>query len=92
MWAGYIKDYEGATIMQCTMLPRVAYLDVALVLLKQKQLILQKIRENSNSHVIHSGKELWEGKAKGEALRPEDVPALRECGPSPLLPINSSYA
>jgi histone acetyltransferase len=27
VWAGYIKDYEGGTIMQCTMLPKVDYLN-----------------------------------------------------------------
>jgi histone acetyltransferase len=27
IWMGYIKDYEGGTIMQCTMLPKIRYLD-----------------------------------------------------------------
>jgi histone acetyltransferase len=76
VWAGYIKDYEGATIMQCTMLPRISYLDAAYMLLKQKQIILQKIRENSNSHIVHSGKDLFSGGRT--RIDPRDVPALRE--------------
>jgi hypothetical protein len=35
-WVGYIKDYEGGTIMQCTMLPKVRYLDVHQMLADQK--------------------------------------------------------
>lgn len=35
-WVGYIKDYEGGTIMQCTMLPKVRYVDVHQMLADQK--------------------------------------------------------
>jgi histone acetyltransferase len=35
-WVGYIKDYEGGTIMQCTMLPKVKYLEVHQMLADQK--------------------------------------------------------
>lgn len=28
VWSGYIKDYEGGTIMHCSMLPRIRYLEV----------------------------------------------------------------
>lgn len=74
-WAGYIKDYEGATIMQCTMLPRIQYLEAGLILLKQKMEILKKIRENSNSHVVHSGRALFGDR---DRVDPSQVQALRE--------------
>ena len=35
-WVGYIKDYEGGTIMHCQMLPKVRYLDVHQMLADQK--------------------------------------------------------
>ena len=35
-WMGYIKDYEGGTIMQCSMLPKISYLQAGRMLLKQK--------------------------------------------------------
>ena len=35
-WVGYIKDYEGGTIMQCGMLPKVRYLEVHQMLADQK--------------------------------------------------------
>jgi histone acetyltransferase len=75
LWAGYIKDYEGATIMQCSMLPRIKYLDAGILLLKQKQLILQKIREHSNSHIVHSGRALFGDRTR---VDPSEVEALRK--------------
>lgn len=81
-WAGYIKDYEGATIMQCTMLPRIQYLEAGMVLLKQKMEILKKIRENSNSHIVHSGSELFGSREK---IDPSEVQALREIGWDPSI-------
>jgi histone acetyltransferase len=76
LWAGYIKDYEGATIMQCTMLPKIKYLEAGTLLLKQKQLILQKIREHSNSHIVHSGRALFGDRTR---VDPSEVQALRAC-------------
>ncbi len=36
VWAGYIKDYDGGTLMQCTMVPHVNYLNVYQILHHQK--------------------------------------------------------
>lgn len=36
IWAGYIKDYEGGTIMMCTMLPRIDYLHGREIIRRQK--------------------------------------------------------
>ncbi|KAJ5779562.1 Histone acetyltransferase (Gcn5) [Penicillium paradoxum] len=37
IWMGYIKDYEGGTLMQCTMLPKIRYLEMGRMLAKQKE-------------------------------------------------------
>ncbi|KAK9711286.1 histone acetyltransferase, variant 2 [Basidiobolus ranarum] len=39
IWMGYIKDYEGGTIMQCTIVPKVRYLKVYEMLTIQKKVI-----------------------------------------------------
>ncbi|KAJ1020726.1 hypothetical protein NDA16_004118 [Ustilago loliicola] len=57
IWVGYIKDYEGGTLMQCSMVPRVKYLEVQDMLSAQKEAVLAKIRSISRSHVIHKGLE-----------------------------------
>ncbi|KAJ8126534.1 hypothetical protein O1611_g7104 [Lasiodiplodia mahajangana] len=50
VWMGCIKDYNGGTIMQCSMLPRIRYLEARRMLLKQKKCVEAKIRALTNSH------------------------------------------
>ena len=52
VWAGYIKDYEGGTIMQCTMVRKFDYLNKVSIIATQREAILAKIREKSKSHVV----------------------------------------
>ncbi|KAF1834276.1 Bromodomain-containing protein [Decorospora gaudefroyi] len=58
-WMGFIKDYEGGTLMQCTMLPQIRYLEVGRMLLKQKETVQAKIRSLSKSHVVHQPPRQW---------------------------------
>lgn len=76
VWAGYIKDYEGGTIMQCTMLDKVDYLNTKDILLKQRDAVLEKIRELSRSHVVYPGLQHFKSE-QFTPLKPEDVPGLR---------------
>jgi len=59
IWMGYIKDYEGGTIMQCTMVPKIRYLEAGRMLLKQKEAVQAKIRAFSKSHLKHSPPKIW---------------------------------
>ncbi|KAM0789563.1 histone acetyltransferase [Microbotryomycetes sp. NB124-2] len=83
VWAGYIKDYEGGTIMHCSMLPRVKYLDVANILAEQREIILTKIRALSTSHVVHQGLDAFKNLQPGQSLDPSMVPGLKESGWTP---------
>ncbi|KAK3382369.1 histone acetyltransferase GCN5-like protein [Lasiosphaeria ovina] len=85
VWMGYIKDYEGGTIMQCTMLPRIRYLEMGRMLLKQKECVQAKIRAFSKSHIIHPPPKQWQ-QQKGGAVTPIDplsIEAIRASGWSP---------
>lgn len=53
-WMGYIKDYEGGTIMQCSMIPRIRYLEAPRMLAKQKEAVHAKTRAISKSHIVHA--------------------------------------
>ncbi|KII92810.1 hypothetical protein PLICRDRAFT_104366 [Plicaturopsis crispa FD-325 SS-3] len=90
VWAGYIKDYEGGTIMQCTMLgAKVDYLRKAETVAVQREAILTKIREMSRSHVVYEGlKQFGEGEPEGVSVDPRDVPGLRESGWTPEMATN----
>lgn len=82
IWMGYIKDYEGGTLMQCSMLPRIRYLEVGRMLLKQKETVLAKIRTLSRNHIIHQPPQQWV-KDGVTPIDPLSIPAIRETGWSP---------
>ncbi|BGP25463.1 histone acetyltransferase [Rhodotorula toruloides] len=83
VWAGYIKDYEGGTIMHCAMLPRVEYLKVSAMLAQQKELIRAKIRLFSQSHIVHPGLAFFAQHPPGTKIDPSLVPGLKESGWTP---------
>ncbi|POV98518.1 hypothetical protein PSTT_14370, partial [Puccinia striiformis] len=82
VWMGYIKDYEGATVMHCAMLPRIKYLEASIILEKQKQAITSKIKLISQSHVVHKGLEVFK-RPLVQPVHPTDVPG--EIGWNPEL-------
>ncbi|ORY33986.1 hypothetical protein BCR39DRAFT_518041 [Naematelia encephala] len=86
-WVGYIKDYEGGTIMQCTMLPKIKYAEVHQMLADQKAAVLAKIRTISKSHIVHPGLEIFKKRKPGEEIRltKDQVPGLAESGWNPDL-------
>ena len=83
-WMGYIKDYEGGTLMQCSMLPRIRYLEVGRMLLKQKETVLAKIRLLGSSHIVHQPPRQW---ANGviTPVDPLSLPAIKATGWSPAM-------
>ncbi|KAI1378658.1 hypothetical protein F4677DRAFT_374009 [Hypoxylon crocopeplum] len=78
VWMGYIKDYEGGTIMQCSMLPRVRYLEASRMILKQKACVQDKIRAYSTSDVIHQPPKQWKNGLT--AMDPLSIEAIRATG------------
>ncbi|EED16987.1 bromodomain-containing protein, putative [Talaromyces stipitatus ATCC 10500] len=79
---GYIKDYEGGTLMQCTMLSRIRYLEAGRMLLKQKEAVQAKMRLLSKSHTVHPPPQQ---RANGPVtpIDPLSIPAIRATGWSP---------
>jgi histone acetyltransferase len=47
IWAGHIKDYEGGTIMSCSMLPRIDYLRGQEILKLQKMVIIMTSKQEA---------------------------------------------
>lgn len=81
IWMGYIKDYEGGTLMQCTMLPKIRYLEMGRMLTKQKESVQAKIRAFSRSHIIHPPPKEWKNGVY--PIDPLSIPAIKESGWSP---------
>jgi len=83
IWAAYIKDYEGGTIMQCTMLRKVDYLDKANIISQQQDAVMTKIRQMSKSHIVYPGLPQFQPEApECITVDPRDVPGLREYFPT----------
>lgn len=85
-WMGYIKDYEGGTIMQCSMLPKIRYLESGRLLLKQKAAVHAKIRAVSKSYEVHQPPAQWRKLKSGQplpAVNPLIIDAIKATGWSP---------
>ncbi|KAF8066203.1 GCN5 [Scenedesmus sp. PABB004] len=54
-WLGYIKDYDGGTLMECVIHPKVPYADLVSLFKVQRDYLDGQIRQYSNSHVVHAG-------------------------------------
>lgn len=82
-WMGYIKDYEGGTIMQCSMLPKIRYLESGRMLLKQKAIVHAKIRAVSKSYEVHQPPAQWRKCKPGQPLSqidPMSIAAIKATG------------
>ncbi|CAG7923092.1 unnamed protein product [Penicillium olsonii] len=81
IWKGYIKDYEGGTLMQCTMIPRIRYLEEGRMLHKQKENLKANIRTLNRNHIVHPPPAQW---ANGVfPIDPLSIPAIRATGWNP---------
>ena len=54
-WVGWIKDYDGGTLMECVINPRLPYTDFPSLVEKQREALDRHIRTLSKAHVVHSG-------------------------------------
>ena len=66
VWAGYIKDYEGGTIMECALLPKVNYLEIRDIVAQQREAVMTKIQATSNSHIKYPGIQAFQTTGDGE--------------------------
>lgn len=73
-WQGYIKDYDGVTLMECVLHKNVDCLNIPMMLKAQKMGLVEKLKEISNSHIVFPGIDV-EGK-KGLSI--EEIPGLKE--------------
>nr|CAD7441630.1 unnamed protein product [Timema bartmani] len=83
MYQGYIKDYEGATLMHCELNSRIVYTEFTAVVRKQKK-ILEKLIEMRQEDVekVHPGLTCFK---EGVRVIPvESIPGIQETGWKPV--------
>lgn len=75
-WQGYIKDYDGVTLMECILHTKVDYLNIPMLLKAQKMALVEKMKEISNSHIVYPGIDVTAKKG----MKIEDIPGLKDVG------------
>ncbi|KAJ3030622.1 UNVERIFIED_CONTAM: histone acetyltransferase [Siphonaria sp. JEL0065] len=79
VWMGYIKDYEGGTLMQWTVIPKVEYLRAGEIIEVQRKAVRDRIRATASEAKIHSGAAAFQNGAV-TAIAAEDIPGMEEIG------------
>lgn len=52
-WHGYIKDYDGGTLMECVLHPNIAYAHFPQLVSAQRSALDARVRQVSNSHIVY---------------------------------------
>ena len=76
---GYIKEYEGATLMGCKLNPRIQYVDFSLVLKKQKE-VVKKLIEKRQEDLGRTYPGLTCFRDGIRQIPIESIPGVREAG------------
>ncbi|NXG53410.1 KAT2A acetyltransferase, partial [Psilopogon haemacephalus] len=77
-YLGYIKDYEGATLMECELNPRIPYTELSHIIKKQKEIIKKLIeRKQAQIRKVYPGLTCFKEGVRQIPI--ESVPGIREC-------------
>lgn len=66
-YLGYIKDYEGATLMECELNPRIPYTELSHIIKKQKEVVW--VHTHALVHGAFCGVGMWGEHVRGCVLR-----------------------
>lgn len=76
-WVGFIKDYDGGTLMECYIHPTVDYLNITEIIGKERSFIHDRIKTSTLSCVIHDGIELF---SQGKRFQALEIPGVQSSG------------
>jgi histone acetyltransferase len=77
----YIKDYNETTLMECIIRPGINYLDIRGMLRKQRQAVIEKLKQVEHDKNVHPGIQVFREGGKLQSLA--DIPGLLEAGYRP---------
>uniref|UniRef100_A0A8C2ZUU8 histone acetyltransferase n=1 Tax=Cyclopterus lumpus TaxID=8103 RepID=A0A8C2ZUU8_CYCLU len=81
-YLGYIKDYEGATLMECELNPRIPYTELSHIIKRQKEIIKKLIeRKQTQIRKVYPGLTCF--KEGVRQIPVESIPGIRETGWKP---------
>ncbi|XP_076105543.1 histone acetyltransferase KAT2A-like [Mytilus galloprovincialis] len=78
-YLGYIKDYEGATLMGCELNPKICYTNFSSVIRKQKEIVKKIIeRKQKQMEKVYPGLKCFKEGVRQIPI--ESIPGLQEMG------------
>uniref|UniRef100_A0A3Q3LZU5 Histone acetyltransferase n=1 Tax=Mastacembelus armatus TaxID=205130 RepID=A0A3Q3LZU5_9TELE len=81
-YVGYIKDYEGATLMGCELNPSIPYTEFSVIIKKQKEIIKKLIeRKQAQIRKVYPGLSCFKEGVRQIPI--ESIPGIRETGWKP---------
>ena len=83
-WGGYIKDYDGGTLMECALNYQLSYTKFSKIIKLQREFLDAQVRKISKSHLVYPGLQHFKNLKPGEykKLDVEKIPGLKEVGQS----------
>lgn len=79
LYQGYIKEYEGATLMHCELNPKIIYTEFTSIVRRQKKLVKQLIyQQQQQVSKVHPGLTFF--KEGVRSIPVESIPGLQETG------------
>ncbi|XP_054847482.1 histone acetyltransferase KAT2B isoform X1 [Eublepharis macularius] len=83
-YVGYIKDYEGATLMGCELNPKIPYTEFSVIIKKQKEIIKKLIeRKQAQIRKVYPGLSCFKDGVRQIPI--ESIPGIRETGWKPSI-------
>lgn len=89
-WMGYIKDYDGGTLMECILHAKLPYTDFPDMMCRQRAALDARIRQLSKSHIIHPGLQCFKNHTY-YAVPIAEIPGVMQAGWSESNPSRPAY-
>ncbi|KAL1116883.1 hypothetical protein AAG570_005352, partial [Ranatra chinensis] len=84
VYQGFIKDYDGATLMHCQLNPRIVYTELSAVIRKQKEIVKGLLEQRKQEvQKVHPGLSCFREGVR--TIPVESIPGIRETGWRPVL-------
>jgi histone acetyltransferase len=86
-WVGYIKEYDGGTIMECSLSAQVSYTEFPIMIRQQRKCVDEVVKTMSNAHVVYPGlKQFEQPPGPGGVYKPipvDRIKGVKEAGWTP---------
>jgi histone acetyltransferase len=79
-WHGYIKDYDGGTLMECFIHPTLPFTDLPGAIAKQRVALESAVQQYTTAHVVQPGLTRWKAGGEGGQIPLGDIPGVKEAG------------